>query len=242
MTNKIKNFITVGCSFTAGTSNIDLAKKNPTRWPHFLLSIIDPDFFANLAISGGGNSSQMTSLTCFLETKKNIIPTDTLIILNLTGLYRVDTMCSIDHPDANPHISWAQDLGFTWITCDMLGTKISAISKFLHKNMELEQIKTFSCLAIIQGLSYLESNNFNYFFMLMDDFILEDSPEWFRNFLEQRKNKWIKFDQHQTMHSYVSELELTCEDNFHPSTDGHKLIAQNIIDTLKLHTLERGPN
>lgn len=233
MNTQIKNFIVTGCSFTAGTSDLKMAKENPRTWPHFLLPFLNPELFVNLAIPGAGNFSIANGLTYFLETKKYIDPTNTLIGINFTGLDRIDTMCAVDHPNANRCFSWANDLGFNWITDSNFTQKVQPFNGLLQKNIGLEQVRTLNCLSIIQVLSYLESNNFNYFFMLMNNYILTDSPDWFKTFLNQRRSKWLTFDQYQTVYEFVDANKLTDKDGFHPSLNGYKLIAQTIASTLE---------
>ena len=226
----IENFIVSGCSFSAGSSSINQAEENPKVWPDFLLPVLKPKFFINLSIPGSGNLSIANNLTLCLETKKNLSPTNSIIGINISGLDRIDIMCSVDHPDANKYFSWGKDLGHNWITHGAwVGLeKSSPFYGSLQKNMELEQARTMSCLSIVHCFSYLELHNFKYFFMLMDDYIINDSPAWFTDYLDQRKDKCVKFNQHQSMHSYAKSCEGLHTDQFHPSVIGHKLIAEQI--------------
>ena len=232
MNNHVKNFITAGSEFTAGTSDIELAKENPTAWPHFLLPILTPEFFVNLAIPESGNFSTINNLIYLLETKKHIDPADTLIVIGFTGLARLDIMCAVDHPNANQHFSWDIDLEFGWITNLDFTQKVVPFNGILQKNMGVEQIEKLNCLSVVQGLSYLEANNFNYFFILMDEYILIDSPDWFKSFLTQRQSKWIKFNQYQTMHEFIranNSNRAVC----HLSVDDHRSIADLIASVVK---------
>ena len=225
----IEHFIVAGCSFSAGASLISQAE-NPKVWPDFLLPVLKPKFFINLAMPCSGNLAIAGNLTLCLETKKNISPTNSIIGINISGLERIDIMCSVDHPAANKYFSWSKDLGHNWITHGAwVGLeKSSPFYGSLQKNMELEQARTLSCLSIVHCFSYLELHNFKYFFMLMDDHIINDSPAWFIDYLDQRKDKFIKFGQHQSMHSYAKSCEELLPDKFHPSVIGHKLIAEQI--------------
>jgi hypothetical protein len=226
----IENFIVSGCSFSAGSSSINQAEENPKVWPDFLLPVLKPKFFINLSIPGSGNLSIANNLILTLETKKNLSPSNSLVVINITGLERIDVMCSVNHPDANKYFYWSKDLGYNWITHGAwVGLeKSSPFYGSLQKNMELEQARTMSCLSIVHCFSYLELHNFKYFFMLMDDYIINDSPAWFTDYLDQRKDKFIKFGQYQSMHSYAKSCEELHTDQFHPSVGGHELIAKHI--------------
>jgi hypothetical protein len=226
----IENFVVAGCSFSAGSSQVKVSIENPKVWPDFLLPILTPKIFINLSMPGGGNLSIANNLTLCLETKKNISSSNSLIGINITGLERIDTMCSVQHPDANKYFNWAKDLNHNWITQGGW-TELEEKSPFygsLQKNIELEQARTLSCLSIVQCFSYLECNNFKYFFMLMDDNIISDSPSWFKKYLDQRKDKYIRFDQDQSMYSYAKTCGELSSDQFHPSIQGQKLIAGHI--------------
>lgn len=142
-------------------------------------------------------------------------------------------MCPVDHPDANGYFSWDHDLGFGWITDTDFTGRAPPFNGLLQKNIGIEQAETLSCLSIMQLLLYLESNRFNYLFMIMNNYILVDSPDWFMNFLKRRKDKWITFDRYQTVYDYVRSNNLTHEEyRMSPSIDGHKLIAQTVAKTL----------
>jgi hypothetical protein len=228
----LKQFITAGCSFTAGDSLIENATQLPKTWPHFLLPKLSPEFFYNLAIPGGGNHATSTNLIYLLETKKYIDPTNTLIGINITGLDRVDTMCAVDHPDSNKNFSWNCDFKYGWITEGGFTSNMSPFYGDLQKNIGIEQIHILSALAVIKCFSYLELNKFNYFFMVMDDLVIQDSPLWFFDFLNCRRQQWITFDNHNTMHSFVKEKNLLEKDKFHPSVRGYQLIADMVLEQL----------
>jgi hypothetical protein len=230
---QILNFITAGCSFTAGTSCIDQAKKNPVTWAHYLLSTVMPKFFYNLAIPGGGNQQLVDNLIYLLETKKYIDPQNTLIGINITGLDRIDTMCAIDHPNSNKNFSWANEFNYSWITEGSFINKSLPFNGALQKNVGLTQIQLTNCLSIVKCFSYLEKHGFNYFFMIMNDNIISDSPAWFNSYLlEQKTNSYIKFNDCYSMHSFAKSQNLLEKDNFHPDKNGNQLIASKIVKFL----------
>lgn len=226
------NFITAGCSFTAGNSVIEEVTRSPSVWPDFLVSWIDAKVFYNIGITGGGNCAMCDSLIYLLETKKYINPGNTLIGINITGLDRIDTMCAVDHPNDTNRFSWKHDFGFSWINEGGFTCQIPPFNGDLQKHIGLEQIHLLNALAVTKCLTYLESHKFSYFFMVMDDQVIQDSPPWFLDFLNCRKKKWITFGNHNTMHSFAKENCLLEEDGFHPSNAGHKLIADAAIEQL----------
>jgi hypothetical protein len=163
-----------------------------------------------LAIPGGGNQQINNNLVYLLESKKYIEPKNTLIGINITGLDRVDLMCPIDHPDVNENFSWQQDFGFGWINEGSFCNYTPPFNGKLQKNIGIEQVILYNCLAIIQCFSYMELQGFKYFFMLMDNDILKDSPAWFKNFV-LHNNHLVRFNQVNNMHDFV---QIHCAKSF----------------------------
>lgn len=224
--------VTAGCSFTAGSTDLNECNINPTVWPHWLAQRIRPKIFNNLAIPGNGNYSIATNLIYYLETKKYIDPSEILIGINITGLNRTDIMCPVKHPDANPYFSWDQEFGYGWITYSEFGVNKPPFGNSLQKNIGYEQLVRINCMAVVQCLSYLELKKFNYFFMVMNNTVLDDSPEWFRKFIDEHSSHWITFDQHLTMHAFTESLGLL--EKLHPNKEAHRIMAQKIYDQLVL--------
>lgn len=226
MLKKIKHFVTAGCSFTAGEDT----------WPNFLLHNIFntnyPEHFVNLAIPGGGNQQIFDNLVFLLESKKYMSDFDTLIGINLTEMDRIDTMCSIQHPNKNQYFGWGDmDFNFNWINENGFTVKKPPFNGKLQYNIGYEQVVILNCLSIVKGLSYLENNNFDYFFMTITDDVINESPSWFADFLFARKNKWITFENDQSMFSYSKNNNLLSQDKFHPSIEGQKEIADIILQS-----------
>lgn len=228
----MKNFITTGCSFTAGTIPLPHDNKNAWKnkgsvWPHFCFAEMNPaqDQFINLALPGGGNIAAFTNLIYILENNQQTFrPDNTLIGINITGMHRYDlindsinndqinkNLCCID-TNGIQHIS--DTLGFGWVTGQHFGN---------------QKIDILSAVTIVQSLAYLELHKFNYFFMLMNNAIYDYSPEWFKHALNKRKSNWITFNEYIGMFEFVEQLKQTTNDG-HPSTDGHKSIGRVVLD------------
>jgi len=236
--NQVKYFITSGCSFTAGNSNIEIAQQDPWVWPHYLLTTVQPQFFYNLAIPAGGNKQIAHNLVYLLESKPYITPADTLIGINLTGLDRIDTMCAVDHPNANRFFSWTGDFGYGWITQGSFAFTGPPFVGILQKHMELKQIQLDNCLSIVQCLTYLEARGFEYFVMLMDDTIREDAPAWFKDrVLNNLKHRFVDFVESDSMYSYAKSQNCLGADGFHPNRQGQKLISSKVNTHLKNHAI-----
>ena len=208
-------FITTGCSFTAGVIANPKSKMAAYVWPHFCFQDIKPEIsnFTNLAIPGAGNTAALLNLVYFLENNKQLNSDNTLIGLNLTGLYRIDVICPTGIP--------GQDFGW----------KINGINTPFQKIMGFEQTQIFNSMIIIQCLSYLELRNFKYFFMILEDSIYTQSTNWLQEFLDQRLDCWIKFDKDMSMLEFIKTNKVTTNDN-HPTKDGHRLIANHVLNFL----------
>ena len=200
------NFITAGCSFTAGNSVIEEVTRSPSVWPDFLVSRIDAKVFYNIGITGGGNCAMCDSLIYLLETKKHINPTNTLIGINITGLDRIDTMCAVGHPNDTNRFPWKHDFGFSWINEGGFTSQIPPFNGDLQKHIGLEQIHLLNALAVTKCLTYLESHKFSYFFMVMDDQVIQDSPPWFLDFLKQAQFGFLLVSHDRYFLDNLSEL------------------------------------
>lgn len=236
----IKSFtglIVTGCSFSVGTSDINLAKQCPSTWAHFLLQR-NSNFrqFVNLAMSGGGNLASSSNLQIFLE-QEDYRPDNNLVLFNITGTDRYDMMCEIGHSDANETCSWNHVLNIDWITTGGFARPKNSFIRDLQKNMGYGSIKKMNYLAIISMIHYLEIQNYRYAFMIMKDDCVNDSqrdttPDWFNNFLGERNNLLIKFEG-KNMHEFCKEHDMLSDDNFHPSVEGYRVISEHIEEHLK---------
>jgi len=227
------NFIITGCSFSAGIiplphNTVKDWEDRGSVWPHFCFAKMNPsrDKFLNLAIPGGGNLASFMNLIYVLETNKNdVTPDNTLIGFNITGMNRYDIigsperdninkdMCCID-PEGILHPS--EMLGFGWITKPNYNLNTYIISE----------------LVILACLSYLESRNFNYFFMLMNDSIYTDSSFMFQQVLDERKTNWIIFNKIKGMAEFAKDHHQLKSDG-HPTTIGHKIISEFVLDWIR---------
>lgn len=233
MTNP-EHLIIAGCSFSAGDSNIDKARENPSTWAHWLLDPLSPKFLYNLAIPGGGNFAISHNLVYILESKKYMTPKNTMIGFNLSSLDRSDVICPVDHPQANQSFSWSKDFGYAWLTQGSFAYQTPPFKRMLQLHMGLENLITLNCLAIVQCMTYLEHRGFDYFFMLMDDTIIQDSPAWFTDsVLHGRKHKMVTFGEHQSMHEFCAGNDkLLSPDGFHPSNLGYQRIGERVNEFL----------
>ena len=217
---KFEKLVISGCSFSAGTSDIYMAVSQPTTWSHFLLPKTNSEIFVNLAIPGGGNIAAGYNIVYLLETKESFTSNDTLILFNITGLDRVDTMCYCDHPQANSSFSWNQDFGFGWITEGgfthgrFWRDGGLPFKRLLQKNMGLDQIITVNSLSIINTITYLEANNFQYAFMLMDQYIETAAPDFLKRFLDNRSAHYITFDGVSNIYEYCKQNTWLKKDQF----------------------------
>jgi hypothetical protein len=161
-----------------------------------------------------------------LESNKSLTPGNTLVGFNITGIDRSDVICSPDHPAINDILVTgitegvehpSKRFGFGWIT----------------GGIRSDMIHIFNCILVVQAISYLEANNFNYFFMLMNSEVYDYAPDWFQNFLQQRE-QWVKFENFNNMFEFLKYNALISPDG-HPTRSGHRLIAEHILNFLHNH-------
>jgi hypothetical protein len=241
-------FIVAGCSFSAGTNEISSALHTPGTWSHYLLPDIQPKFFYNLAISGGGNTQICHNLIYLLESKPWITPENCLIGINFTELCRIDIMCSVDHPDATLRWPYTKDFNFSWINETRFTAVIPPFKGTLQKNIGFDQITLMNSLLITQCLSYLDKKGFNYFFMLMTNDLLNNSdmprdfqtksPTWFIENLNQHRHKnFVSFESIDGMHNYCKAKNLLDKDKLHPNQNGYKEIASKVKNFLSFQNI-----
>lgn len=226
MQKQYKKLITTGCSFTAGVLE-SINAHTAFAWPHFCvleLGLASNDFL-NFALPGGGNNAAISNLVYYLELNPDL--DRVLVGLNITALERCDSMCKQTHLDANQDLSnkhIQEQLHIGWIH--------NGLDRF-QLNRGVAALTIQSCLAVVQGIVYLESRNIDYFFMLMTDNIYTDSPVWFQQFLHARQDHWVKFGELTGMLEFVEQQNLqTSGVDFHPSIQGHKHIADHVLEHL----------
>ena len=227
----IKNLVVAGSSFSVGTSDKQDARRNPITWSHLLLKEYDPEIYVNLAIPGAASSSISSNLIYFLETKKYINNNETVVIIDFSELDRYDVMCQVGHPNANPFFSWNNDLGFDWLTEGSFPVKKPPFNGAIQLNAGFEAVVLTSQLAILNCITYLESRNFTYRFMLTHNWIFDDSPQWFQDFLKKHSKNWITFDDCIGMHEYGLKNKVLHTDNYHLSMKGNADIYTYIKTT-----------
>lgn len=227
-----------GCSFTTSGSDVASLIENVVSWPDPLVKEYNIKIINNLAMQGNGNTSICQGLSYVInsELRHSFPPERTLILFNITGLDRIDLMVPNSHPDINTLGSWHRVFPFAWITSGgWLGQRSGNSKKLidsLQKNMGWEQVILSNCLTIINLVRSLESLGYRYHFMLMDDQILKDAPEFFVEFIKTKSDHWITFGEHLSMHAYGDSLGVLQDDNFHLSIDGNikisKVVSQKI--------------
>ena len=228
--SKYHKLLTAGCSFTASPSDLS---ETPITWAGMLAQAMGVSIFSNLAIPGGGNTAAAVSLVHFLHTKRYFSRHDTLVMFNITGLERIDTICSPDHPDANTNFSWGQDLGFGWITEGEFNTKASPFFGGRQKHQGHSETIVYNTTQLISAMAYLNHNQFDWYFMIMDNNVISDAPDFFKSALDQNTSRWIRPQGHASMHDFCLANNLLEKDNFHPNNHGHRalcnLVGEHIV-------------
>lgn len=228
--SKYQKLVAAGCSFTACSSS--LAQK-PLSWAGMLAHSLGVDIFANLAIPGGGNTAMAHNVMHFLQTKPHFSNQNSLVVFNITGVDRIDTICESDHPDTNGCFSWYKDLGTGWITEGGFQTVKSPFYGARQKHQGYAPTCVSSVLQVISLTSYLTAKQFAWYFMIMDQGVLTNSPTFFRSFLDSVQAHWIKPDGYETMLDFCQAKNLVLEDNFHPSLDGHTGLHHAVLNVIK---------
>jgi hypothetical protein len=225
-----------GCSFSVSSSLVEEANVNPHSWTHHLINYYNINRFANMSIPAGGNSALVNNLIYYLETKPDWNPSTTLVGFNITELHRLDVMCPVDHPNHNTNFSWDHDLRHGIITLGPFTSTATPFNGLMQKHMGWDQVIKLNCLELVKLFTYLEHRRFSYFYMLIDDTVLEDSPDWFKKVLEKYKHRQALSS---GMAEFAREHNEVNDDNWHPSKYGQELIAKEIITFIDQHELTK---
>lgn len=248
MLGKYKTFITSGCSFTAGFSenlknDYNLWKHISYVWPHFTFYKLwsEKTTLINFARSGGSNIAAMNNLIYYFESTKNY--DNVLVGFNITSHARQDVICSIDDPEQKYDLSNHDTDNFLkigWKNINNGNTAIDPKFSSFDKDIVEEKLKNyneaiiFSCLTIIQAITYLETKNIDYFFMFMTKYDYHYTPLWFKEFIDNRKKNFITFDKDISIMEFVKKNNLNISNNdLHPNKQGHDLISEYVVNHLK---------
>ncbi|MBL96339.1 MAG: hypothetical protein CMF52_00820 [Legionellales bacterium] len=231
---KIKNLLASGCSFThdgiggvpptndsAGGSSFkqydDIQPASCASWASFLSTFLEVESFINFAAPSHGNVLICETIISALE-KYNYKQDDTLIIFNISSMDRFDLKIDWENSENNTNIYWTSEL------LDYTFAKTRGpLWKKKFASMELEEITSLNISALEKLLKYLKDKNYMFLFTVMQDY--SDNL-----IIQQYKDNLVTLNPGIGMHEFCKEKNLLIDDNFHPSTQGHKQIAEQVLD------------
>jgi hypothetical protein len=85
--SEFKKLLVNGCSYTWNNS-----ESTAVTWPYYLKDMASFDLVYDCSQAGSGNTHIFCSTINEIETNQNISPSDTLIIINWSGLERIDAI------------------------------------------------------------------------------------------------------------------------------------------------------
>ena len=142
-------------------------------------------------------------------------------------------MCNWSHPNACDHFSWDNLLQHSWLVEKMNQTH--SIFTEINRHMESKQKIKSNCLALIGLMSYLEQKKLRYYFIMLDDNRVDNNtPEFFRNFIEKKLTRLVTVQGFNSMLEFSRSTGMLSADLRHPSTDGHRVIAEHIFQKILL--------
>jgi len=224
---KFKNILAGGCSFSkdgiggapptlasAGANSfrydIDYGKAEPLSWTSFLAHSMDPDSFTNVAASSLGPLATSKTI-CDMLDRFNYQPTDTLVIFNISYLWRLDIQCNF--ADGTFFVPWTNDiLDYSFLQ------RFSTEWKKHFVETTLEKIQEQSLHSLSRLFKYLKSNKYPFVFTLLDN-ITDIS------LIQEYKSHLVPLKQH-GIHEYCRGINAISEDNFHPTTQGYHAVGK----------------
>jgi hypothetical protein len=235
-----KNLIAAGCSFSSdaiggvppteqsmgGCSFIDArdgTPSTPKTWVGFLAQQLTVTSLVNVACSGHGNILTANSILEILN-KFNYDPADTLIVFNLTDPARLDIPCAFDSLNEDDrNVLWTKDI----INYSYLKISNDNIDK-IKIWMGIDQVERFTSNAIELLFTLLEYRKFNYYFMIMGNYI---DHQYLGPIIKKHKDRLISLNPGISMIDFCQLTNNTVSDSdLHPSIDGHKIIADMIYE------------
>ena len=158
-----KNLLVSGCSFTYNNSN-----KHIVTWPYYLRDLANFEQVIDCSQSGAGNGHIFNSIINEIETNKNINPTNTLIIIMLSGFSRTDVIASVDFsnqwhgPDSFKFNDKFATLSIMADPADPNEPNIVELCKKYKRVVDIDAQVLESCFRVLALDGYLKSKGFNY--------------------------------------------------------------------------------
>ena len=239
---KFHNIIAAGCSFTAdgigglppsidneGCNSFidydDFPAATPYSWASHIARDLAVRSFVNLAGGGHGNIMLANSVTEIINQNEYDLD-HTLVIFNLTEPERLDIMCAWDHHERSGMVPWDKNI----ISHSYIGPLKPTYHNF-RKNMGLEQVRMQTARVVDMFFSWLENNKIQFVFTMMNNYIADDQMA---KIILPRLDRLVQCENYTNMYEYVCNRNLNREDNLHPDREGHRRIADFVLERISL--------
>lgn len=236
-----KNIVASGCSFTSdgigghpptstnpngGCSfalDADYKSAEPTTWAGVVAQKLSVKSFVNVAAASHGNFLIANNILSLIN-RFDYRPTDTLILFNLSDPARLDVICQWDDKTKSEYCDWPKDvLPFAYLN------RNSELVKRTLLGMGIDQVENFSSNAILGMMSFLKQENFCFYFTMMRDY---RTNMYLGPVIEKFKDHLVELDPGVGMYEYASASNALRPDRAHPTTAGHTLIAEQLLNIL----------
>lgn len=238
----IEHIVASGCSFTAdGTGGLPPSLDHPVgscsfiqdesyevaspkTWIGHVAQHLQIKSLVNVSAGSHGNMLIANNIITLLN-RYTYDPANTIILFNISDPARLDVPCSWDHPDKSTFCHWAPDIfPYSYLK------RNSHFDKLIGKNMGIEQIELVSSNALLGMMSFLKQEKFNFKFLLMSDYT---SHIHLGPVIKKFQSHMIDLNPGIGMKEFVENFNLNTDDKFHPDAQGHKLIANKVLEKLK---------
>lgn len=238
----IRHIVAGGCSFTAsGIGGVPPSDKHPTggcsfvedssyqtaipqSWVDMVAQTLKVSSLVNTASASHGNIQVANNIMTILQ-KYKYNTKDTMILFNVSAPTRFDIPCDQHCADKSDHCDTPIDvLDFKYFS------RTTDFFKSLEKNMGYDQVELVTSNTLLGMMCFLKQNNFEFKFMTMRDY----TQHWtLSKILDRFSSNWIDLDPGHGMAEYVEMLGLKkAPDDYHPSLEGHKKLAQCVLNCL----------
>lgn len=233
---KIKHLIAGGCSFTqdgiggvpptstsSGGCSFIHGDNEPRSWASHLAKHLNVDSMVNVAADSHGNILTFETVK-FLVQKYNYTSADTAILLNVTDPSRFDIQCQWHDVDRSQWIPWNQNL-IPWT----YKNRSSIAYKQKIVDLSIDEIESQSAAAVESLFNFLSFSGFNFRFLMMRNYL---DNEKLQPVLKKFCSQAILLPDGPDMFGFSKHHAVVDADGCHPSTQGHRLIAEYMLENI----------
>jgi hypothetical protein len=190
----------------------------------------------NLSVPAVSNSYIANSIVLYGELYPETLKSCS-IIFNITGFDRFDVLVDRENPRKSKYMPWEKLFGVGVISSASQGARKifsghPATTKIQEEAL-LSGLAMENTLEVIKLINFLENNNCNWRFIMMNDYISKPPNELFKNFITRHIDKNISFGDTRGLYEWGVQNNMLHADQYHLSVKGNEIISSIIYEAIK---------